>query len=58
MKMDYKQAIEAIKKNYPPENYSILRQALDLAIELMEQQINDDKTEDFKGRKLTKTNLF
>jgi hypothetical protein len=56
--MTYQEAIEAIRKNYPPENYSMLRQALDLAIELMKQQINDDESEDFKGRKLTKTNLF
>lgn len=30
-------AIEAIKSNYPPENYSILREALDLSITLLEK---------------------
>ena len=33
------EAIEAIRKNYPPENYSILREALDMAIEALEKQI-------------------
>jgi hypothetical protein len=33
-----KEAIEAIKNNYPPENYSILREALDLAIKLLEKE--------------------
>ena len=32
------EAINAIRKNYPPENYSILREALDLAIEALEKQ--------------------
>ena len=35
----YKEAIEAIKSNYPPENYTILREGLDLAIEVLEKQI-------------------
>lgn len=39
-KMDYEEAIQTIKNNYPPENYTMLREALDLAIELMEKQIN------------------
>lgn len=30
------EAIEAIRKNYPPENYSILREALDMAIQALE----------------------
>lgn len=33
--MTYEEAIEAIKCNYPPSNYSILREALDLAMETM-----------------------
>lgn len=33
----YKEAIEAIKANYPPENYSLLREALDLAIKVLEK---------------------
>ena len=32
------EAIEVIKKNYPPENYSVLREALDMAIEALEWQ--------------------
>ena len=31
------EAIEAIRKNYPPENYSVLREALDMAIEALER---------------------
>ena len=36
--MTNKEAIEAIKANYPPENYSVLREALDTAVDLLEQQ--------------------
>ena len=36
--MDHKEAIKVIKANYPPENYTMLRKALDLAIELMSKQ--------------------
>lgn len=35
--MTNKEAIEAIKSNYPPKHYSILREALDKAIEALEQ---------------------
>ena len=31
--MTDKEAIEVIKSNYPPENYTLLREALDIAIE-------------------------
>lgn len=34
--MDYKEAIEIIKSNYPSERYTLLREALDLAIESMQ----------------------
>lgn len=34
--MDYQEAIEVIKKNYPPENYTRLREALDLAVEALD----------------------
>lgn len=37
--MTYKEAIEAIKCNYPPSNYSMLREALDLSMEILEKQI-------------------
>lgn len=36
--MDYKTAIKVIKNNYPPENYTLLREALDLAIKLLEEK--------------------
>ena len=36
--MTNKEAIEAINANYPPENYTILREALDMAITLLEEQ--------------------
>lgn len=32
------EAIEAIKKNYPPENYTVLREALDMSIEALEHE--------------------
>lgn len=35
--MNYQEAIKAIKSNYPPSNYSMLREALDLSIELLEK---------------------
>ena len=37
--MTNEEAIKAIKCNYPPENYTILREALDMAIEALEKQI-------------------
>jgi hypothetical protein len=33
--MKPKEAIKAIKCNYPPEHYALLREALDLAMDLM-----------------------
>lgn len=36
--MTNKEAIKAIRCNYPPSSYSMLREALDLAIKLLEQQ--------------------
>lgn len=37
--MTREEAIDAIKCNYPPENYSMLREALDIAIEAIQLQI-------------------
>ena len=37
--MTPKEAIKAIECNYPPEEYSRLREALDLAIDTLEKQI-------------------
>lgn len=36
--MEPSEAIEAIKSNYPPERYSILREALDLSMELLDKK--------------------
>ena len=36
--MTNKEAVKAINANYPPENYTILREALDMAIALLEEQ--------------------
>lgn len=35
MKLTNKEAIEVIQNNYPPSHYSMLRQALDQAIEVL-----------------------
>ena len=40
--MTREEAIDAIKCNYPPENYSVLREALDMAIEAL-KGIKDEK---------------
>ena len=36
--MTNQEAIETIKANYPPENYSMLREALDMAIAMLKEQ--------------------
>lgn len=35
----YQEAIQAIKSNYPPSNYTMLREGLDLAIQALQKQI-------------------
>lgn len=40
--MTNQEAIETIKANYPPENYSMLREALDMAIELLKKHRKPD----------------
>jgi len=35
----YKDAIEIIRSNYPPENYTALREALDLAMECLSEKL-------------------
>ena len=37
--MTYQEAIETIKSNYPPENYTMLRESLDMSMELLKKQI-------------------
>ena len=39
--MTNKEAIKAIKCNYPPENDTILREALDMAMEALEKQMHN-----------------
>jgi hypothetical protein len=38
MQNDIEKAIEAIKNNFPPENYTMLREGLTLAIEIMQEK--------------------
>ncbi len=38
VRMTNQEAIETIKANYPPVNYSMLREALDMAIALLKEQ--------------------
>lgn len=44
----YKEAIQAIKANWPPSNYTMLRDALNLAVEALEKQMSK-KIERRKG---------
>lgn len=37
--MEYTEAIETIKSNYPPTQYTMLREALDLAMNALQKQI-------------------
>lgn len=48
--MTNEDAIKTIKCNYPPENYTILREALDMAIEAIEKQMKPkwNKTSEVK----------
>ena len=39
--MTNEEAIKVIKCNYPPENYTRLREALDMAIEALEKQMHN-----------------
>jgi len=41
--MDYERAIEEIKGNYPPAQYTLFRRSLDLAIVAIEEKIINDK---------------
>ena len=43
MRMTNQEAIEAIIANYPSENYTILREALDMAVALLEEREDIDK---------------
>ena len=43
----YKEAIQAIKSNYPPSNYTMLRDGLDLAIKALEKQIPKEPREHY-----------
>lgn len=41
--MDAEKAIEVIKKNYPDSRYTMLREALDLSIKLLEEDAKKEK---------------
>lgn len=40
-----RQHISAIQKNYPPENYTMLREALDYCLELLKEKEEEDELE-------------
>lgn len=42
--MTYKEAIKAIRDNYPPSHYSMLREALDMAIEALKEIERHEET--------------
>ena len=41
--------IDAIENNYPPENYTMLREALDYCLKLLKEKITDDDINVIKG---------
>jgi hypothetical protein len=43
--MDYENVIKIIKSNYPTENYTMLRKALDICLELLNEKIVNDTEE-------------
>lgn len=54
--MTNQEAIETIEANYPPENYSMLREALNIALALMKEQkptepiaIKQERVDEFYG---------
>jgi len=49
VEMTNQEAIETIKANYPPENYSMLREALDIALALLKEQEAVEPYMDFDG---------
>lgn len=48
--MNAEQAIKAIRNNWPPDNYTMLREALTLSIKLLDEKIKSE-------RELTPTEL-
>lgn len=45
VEMTNQEAIETIEANYPPENYSMLREALDMAIALLKEKEEQEERE-------------
>lgn len=39
----YKEAIKTIKLHYPTENYTMLREALDLAMKVLQEKYEEEK---------------
>lgn len=52
--MNSEKAIEVIKANYPPERYTMFREALDLAIKVLGEKAGKDNMDDFEGLKTIK----
>lgn len=46
--MNNKEAIEAIINNYPPERYTMLREALDIALDLLKKEDESDNNNNMK----------
>jgi hypothetical protein len=44
--MDYQEARKVIKSNFPPESYTMLREALDLALDILKEKENPGKISD------------
>ncbi len=38
--------IDAIEKNYPPENYTVLREALDYCLDILKEEVEREVRED------------
>jgi hypothetical protein len=44
-----KQHISAIQENYPPENYTLLREALDYCLDLLKEKELMQQLEEMRG---------
>ena len=55
--MTNKEAIETIKAHYPDERYTMLREALDMAMELLEAQEPVEPRMDYDGQDVWRCGL-
>ena len=44
MKLELLEYIDAIENNYPPEHYTMLREALDYCLELLKEEVQSNET--------------